>query len=248
MWTTKIIDDISYIECPQYFRTRLKNYSIEELNPKIGCYDGNNLTIYWKILIDIADLIKINKIYNGKLRACCWQKRYCTYFGTSSDTPWLHSIILECDRLGYVVHHINGVSVDNRRQNLHILPKNEHDSINHSMLDERKLMFADPQAYWQTRKETAINQFINQLTLIIIDEGRIAFITKFAKENITLTKEILELAKIYINLSSIKSKVLENRILNPHLDTNYLDAYEIEKYLKKSLPKDKIMESQLKLF
>lgn len=247
LWTTKIYEDTSYIESIQNFRAKLMDYSTKEINQRIGYYDGTNLVIYWKTLVDTIDLVKINKIYNGKLRACSWQKRYCTYFGIRSDMPWLHTAILECDKLDYVIHHINGVSLDNRRRNLHILPKREHDSINHPSLDERKIMFANPKEYWQKRKELAINEFITQLSLIITENGRNDFIAKFAKENLTLTKEILEIAKIYINLSSIKSSVSENRILNSHLDNDYLDAYEIEKYLKKEFPKNKIIEGQLKL-
>ncbi len=248
IWSTKINEDTSYIDCTQNFRSKLKNYSTTKIDFKIGHYDGNNLVIYWKALVDSADVVEINKIYSGKLRVCSWQRRYCTYFGTSSEKPWLHAVILGYNKPDYVVHHINCVSVDNRRKNLHLLPKKEHDSINHPLLPERKRMFANPKDYWRKRKMLAINEMVTQLALFITDEGRANYIAKFAEENRALTKEILEAAKIYINLSSIKSIPSKNRILNAHLTTEYLDTYEIEKHLKSKFLKSKKLEGQLKLF
>lgn len=160
--------------------------------------------------------------------------------------PWLHTVIADCNLPGYVVHHINGVSVDNRRKNLHILPKREHDSINHPGLKERKEMFANPAEYWKKRKNLAIDKFIIQLSLIITDEARSNFIAKFAEENLDLTKKILEAARFYLNLRSIKSTDSQNRSLNPHLSSDYIDAYELERFLLKNTPKSS--ENQLRLF
>jgi hypothetical protein len=242
IWPTKIDEDTSFIDCTQNFRPKLKKYYIMEINPKIGYYDGINLFIFWKALVNTADLDKINRIYNGKLKATCWQNRYCTYYGTDNDMQRLHSVILYYYEQGYVIHHIDGVASDNRHRNLHILPKREHDSITHPCLDERKKMFADPQKYWRTRKILAIDQFVKELSLLIMNEWQGDFIAKFAEENIALAKEIMDAARIYFNLSHLKTKVSRNRELNFHLRSDYLDTYEIEKYLKKCVIK------QLKFF
>jgi hypothetical protein len=248
IWPTKIDGDTSYIDCTQSFRPNLKDYKVTEIDPRIGRYDWDNLVIYWKALVNSDDLHIINKAYKGKLRACIWQRRYAVYFSTGSKVPWLHSVIFDCNEPDHVKHHINGVSVDDRRENLHILPKVEHDSINHPTLDIRKQMFADPKEYWERRKVLAVNEFIKELALIITFDGQANFIAKFAEENMALAKEILEAAKLYINLSSVKTRDSRNRTLNPHLRPNYLDAYEMEKYLRKNALKSKSTEEgQLKL-
>lgn len=160
--------------------------------------------------------------------------------------PWLHSVIANYNNPGLVVHHINGVSIDNRQRNLHVLPKREHDSINHPLMAERKEMFTNPSEYWQKRKNLAIEKFIIELSLIITDETKNDFIARFAQENLELTKKILNAARIYINLSQIKSNNSENRSLNPNLSSDYLDSYEIEKFLRGNVPK--AAENQLRLF
>jgi hypothetical protein len=248
IWSTKVDENTSYIDCTQSFRPKSKKYHTSEIDPRIGYYENNNLFIHWKSLVNNSDLDLINATYNGKLRICYWQNRYCVYFGTGSNLPWLHSTILEDSQPGDVKHHINGVPEDNRLQNLHRLPKREHDSINHPDLNERKLMFANPQEYWKMRKSVDIDKFITQLALIITFEGQAEFIAKFAKENIQLAREILQAARICINLNSVKPEKSKNRILNPHLSDDYLDAYEIEKYLRKYTPKSNVTEGQLKLF
>lgn len=247
LWKTTVSKETSYIDCTQNFGTKLKNYIHTPINSEIGYYspDGK-LVIHWKAIIDTGDISLVHAAFNGKLRGINWQKRYCTYFNTGSRTPWLHSVILNHSTKGQVVHHINGVSVDNRKQNLHILPKIEHDSIDHPKLYERKMMFADPEAYWKQRRALAIDKFINELNLIIVKEYQKDFISKFAGSNIELAKEILELAKMYINLNNIHSQLSYNRLLNAHLNKDYLDAYEIEKYLKQNVPVSST-ENQLRL-
>jgi len=233
IWQTKVQGDISYIDCTQTFGTKSKKYQTTDVDPRVGYYNGQDLIIYWKALVDSADLGIINEIYKGKLRATSsWDGRYCTYFGKSSTEPRLHSVILPASEPNYVVHHINEVAVDNRRQNFHLLPKAEHDKINNSKLSERKKMFRDPESYWQARKRLDINDFIMAFANIISEDSRNEFIAKFAVENMDLVKEILEVAKLYINLSGVNPKKSKNRLLNQHLPNDYLDAYEIEKYLK----------------
>lgn len=237
LWTTDVDNNTSYIDCTQNFGTKLKNYAHVPIDSEIGYYsDDGKLVIYWKAIIDSEDIHIIHDAFRGKLRGINWQKRYCTYFNTGSKSPWLHSVVLHHNTLGQVVHHINGVSVDNRKQNLHILSKIEHDSINHAKLEERKLMFEAPKEYWEHRKAAAIDNFINELNLIILRQYQEDFIGNFAVNNIELAKEILEIAKIYINLSGIRINPSKNRMLNSHLNKNYLDAYEIEKYLKQVAP------------
>lgn len=164
----------------------------------------------------------------------------------------MHSIILEHHKNGHVVHHINGVSVDNRKQNLQILPKREHDGIDHVGLDERKKMFENPESYWRDRKRLAINDFLIEMSLIITEDVKDNFIGRFAEENIVLAKEILEAAKYYINLGQIHPHISENRKLNSHLGTDYLDTYEIGKYLMRYAPGFKLQSetpnTQLRLF
>lgn len=251
IWPTKIDGDTSYINCTQNFGSKLRHYTNTEIDSRIGYFDNDNLVIHWKALVDSETLKMINKIYRGKLRATCWQRRYATYYGTSSDMPWLHSVVLEHDEPGYIKHHINGVSSDNRRQNLHSLLKREHDSIDHPTLYERKQMFADPKGYWRARKSSDVNEFIRELALIIADGGcQNNFIAKFAEENIALAREILEYARYDINLSSVKCRPSKNRTINSHLNTDYLDAYELEKYLKYfkiCAQKTKPIEGQLRL-
>lgn len=237
IWSTKIDGDTSYIECTQRFRTKAKKYATNNIDSRIGYLDNDVLYIHWKALIDTSSIEYINKKYNGKLIVRDWQRRYCNYLSTSNKMPWIHAVVLDyldIDKYiaeGYVVHHVNGVSVDNRSKNLHILPKREHDSINHPQLDERRKMFANPQEYWRKRKVLAIQAFIKFLTFAT-NEEKIEYIARFAKENMSLAKEILEVAKLYINLSSVKYKPSKNRVINPHLNPHYLDTYEMEKYLK----------------
>jgi len=113
-------------------------------------------------------------------------------------------------------------------------------------------MFFDSQTYWQERKKLAITDFIVEMSLIIMDDARNDFVGKFAEENAALAKEILEVAKYHINLNHTSSKISENRRLNPHLENDYLDTYEIEKYLVKSSPGFKLHSekenTQLRLF
>jgi len=246
LWQTKVEEGTSYIDCPQNFRNGVKLYHLEKLDNELGFYNQEQLVINWKALISDDAIHKINATYQGKLRACYWYKRYCVYFSQSSKMPWLHGTVLNSPE-GYVIHHINSVSVDNRNRNLHILPKREHDSITDPDLATRKIMFANPDSYHEQRKKRAIEDFITQMARIIVEEHRNQFIAKFALENIALTKEILEVAKIYLNLSTIKNKPTENRLLNQHLNQDYLDAYEIEKYLKGETPKN-INDNQLRLF
>jgi hypothetical protein len=248
IWPTTIDEETSYIDSTQSFGAKLKHYKTTKIDPRIGYFENDNLVIYWKTLINSEDLEKVNSTFNGKLRGTCWKKRYCTYFTTDSSMPWLHSVIVGCDSPDKVVHHIDGVSLDNRRKNLHILPKREHDSINHPGLDVRKLMFANPEEYWKIRRQIAVNEFIRQLALIFTFEGQASFIAKFAKENEQLVKEILEAARFDMNLSSLQYMDSENRRLNSHLRPEYLDAYEIEKYLKKCAPKQNSSGEQIRLF
>lgn len=247
IWSTKISGDTSYIDCTQSFGAKLKHYATTDIDPRIGHFDGDNLIIYWKALIDSESIDVINSVYSGKLRATCWRERYCTYFATGSESPWLHTTILDNGNPGHVVHHIDYVSLDNRRQNLHILPKTEHDGISNPPLEERRLMFTDPQKYWQDRKKEAVERFIEELALIILFEQKAKFVAKFAKENLTLAKEILEAARFDISLRFVRNKPNTNRNLNQHLPADYLDAYEIEKYLKKFVPKPKT-EGQVRWF
>lgn len=247
LWTTKINGNTSYIDCTQNFSTKLKKYEARNLDSQIGCVNNDILIIYWKTLIDTVSINEINNVYTGKLRVTNWQRRYCTYFTTNSKMPWLHSVILGVNEPEYVIHHINAVSADNRLKNLHILPKWEHDSINHPQLYERKKIFANPEKYWYEDKEMQISKFVSELSLIITDEGKNNFIANFATENMALTKEILEKAKIYFNLNAVKTKISKNRHLNFHLDINYLDSYELKKYLK-VYGSYKTEQKQLKLF
>lgn len=246
LWETKIDTDTSYIDCSQNFRAKLKDYDVTYLESMIGLIEDEILIIHWKALINSEDVNLINQTYSGKLRATSWQRRYCTYFSTSSNMPWLHTTLMQYNDSDYVVHHIDGVSVDNRKKNLHLLPKREHDSINHAGLEERKKMFLDPKQYWIDRKKEAVDILAGQLASIITTEGQIDFIENFALENKRLAKEVLEKAKVHINLSCIKETPSKNRIINSHLREEYLDTYEIEKYLKIYEPK--ISEKQLKLF
>jgi hypothetical protein len=238
LWTTNVGNNASFIDCTQNFGAKLQNYAHVPIDPEIGYYSNSGkLVIHWKAIIDSEDVNLIHDAFNGKLRGINWQKRYCTYFNTGSKSPWLHSVVLRHNTPGQVVHHINGVSVDNRKENLHILPKREHDSINHAKLEERKLMFENSEEYWQKRKAIAIDRFINELGLILLSNYQEDFVGNFAIDNIELAKEILEIAKININLSNVNVKSSKNRFLNSHLNSNYLDTYEIEKYLKRVVPK-----------
>lgn len=232
-WDTTLTDETSSIICTQNFRTLIREYDTNNIDKKIGHFHNDNLVINWKALIDTADIEKLNKIYNGRLRACTWQKRYCTYYTTHSKDPWLHAALFEHELINFVVHHINAVSSDNRRKNIHLLHKIEHDGLNHPGLEERKLMFENPDLYWKKKREELMDEFINELSLIYIESSRNEFIANFAKENLKLTKQILEKAKYYINLGSIVELESNNRKINGHLTTDYLDAYETEKYLKK---------------
>jgi hypothetical protein len=126
------------------------------------------------------------------------------------------------------------------------LPKREHDSINHPNLDERKLMFANPEEYWKKRKEVAVNEFVMLLASVITSGNKGDLISIFAKQNMELAKEILKAAKTEINLLSVKPISNSNRDLNPHLRGTYLDTYEIEKFLKICVPKHSC-EGQLRL-
>lgn len=221
---------------------------MSNLNPNIGHFHDDNLVINWKALVDEEDIYTINNMYNGKLRACTWQRRYCTYYGGSQELPWLHSTILKQSDGNYVIHHISAVSSDNREKNLHILPKIEHDGINHPDIDERKKMFSDPEAYWIRKKEESINEFIKELSLIFTEEGKHQYIESFAKENLSLIREILIKARYDINLSMIKENKSRNRSLNSHLQSEYLDAYETINYLKKQKTKKQQVEGQMKIF
>jgi len=190
-------------------------------------------------------------LYNGKLRATCWPKRYCTYFSTGSNVPWLHSNLVKHE-IGYEIHHINGVSSDNRLENLHFLTKKEHNSLSHPLIDERKKMFLDPKTYWKKRKLQAIATFVLELGLIITEENRQKFIIEFAKFNLPLANEILSFSNLPINLTNIEHGKAQNRADNPHLPTDYLDAYEIEKYIADSKIKvnsnRRNPEGQLRMF
>lgn len=243
-WETTLTGDTSSIICSQNFRTLIREYDAKNIDPTIGHFHNDNLVIHWKALIDSEDIGQVNKIYDGKLRACTWQRRYCTYYTTKNSAPWLHAALFEHEFINFVVHHINAVSSDNRKRNLHLLPKPEHDGINHPGLEERKLMFENPDLYWKKKKEEAINAFINEIFLIAIENNRNEFIGNFAKENLMLAKEILKIAKYDINLGSIIENQSSNRKINGHLQTEYLDAYETEKYVKKQ----KTNGIQMKLF
>jgi hypothetical protein len=232
------------------------------IDPEIGYYKGEDLYICWRCLVNNDSLKAINTIYKGKLRATTWPGRYSVYYGSGNGKRiWLHSVVLgyyepyeetiDLNGTKYVVHHLNCVSSDNRLENLHFLPKSEHTSALHPSLEIRKEMFAEPREYWQKRKDLAINEFITELALIITDGGKNKFIADFAKENMALTKEILEFARYYINLSSVKAVESKNRSLNSHLNKDYLDAFELEKYLgkyKSAKEKAKVTTNQLKWF
>lgn len=243
-WETTITSETSAILCTQNFRAKIREYDVRNMDPQIGGFNNGNLVINWRALIDTSDLELINKIYNGRMRACTWQRRYCTYYATITTSPWLHAGLFEHELINFVVHHINAVSSDNRRKNLHLLHKPEHDGLNHPGLEERKIMFENPELYWKTKKEKIMDEFINEMSLIFLEKSKNEFIANFAKENLILTKEILERAKYDINLSSIRESQSNNRKINGHLSNDYLDAYETEKYLKKQ----KTNSIQLKLF
>jgi hypothetical protein len=253
LWSTETYSDTCYIECTQRFGAKLKNYIHSPIDPKIGYYDASDkLVVHWKAIIDIDSINLIHNAFRGKLRGICWQKRYCVYYNTGSKTPWLHSVIMEQFTPNYVVHHVNGVSSDNRKQNLHVLPKKEHDSINHPTLLERKKMFENPTQYWNERRTKAILSLLNELELITSFEHQANFIDSFARNNLALAKEILLLAQLSINLSHIKTSASSSRTMNSHLPNNYLDTYEIEQFLIKNgfgyKPNSEEQNRQLRLF
>ena len=246
LWSTKIDTDTSYIECNQFFSPIKENFLKISYDEQIGYYNNEGkFIINWKALIDTEDISRVNAFYKGKIRGTTWRKRYCTYFGEGSHRPWLHSILFDFNLPGYEIHHSNGASFDNRKRNLHRLPASEHKAINHPGIEERKKMFADPAGYWQKRKAYLVEEFILELALITNDEARNDFIRRFAIENKELTIEILEVAKIMIRLNGIKNEKSENRRLNPHLSKDYLDAYDLDKYLNKYGSKQRM---QLRLF
>jgi len=244
LWETTI-NDASYIACPQKFGPTQQSDIVT--NPKIGHYKNNELFIHWKALIDTEDMDLVHSAYNGRLRACYWRRRYCVYFAGGNNRTWLHSAVLNFIENGNVVHHINSVSIDNRKKNLQIMDKIEHDTIDHPKLDEREIMLTDPDKYWKQRKEQAIQDFIFEISLILNDDEKNNFVGEFARHNLILASDILDIIRMDVNLQRFRYQPSETRILNPHLSDDYLDSYEIEKYLKLTKPKTK-NEYQTRLF
>lgn len=246
MWETKVKEGDLAILRTQSFRKNIKDFDTESVTNEIGYFKGEDLYVKWITLINKKSLQTVNEYYSGYLTACSWQRRYCVYFGAGSNTKWLHSIVSDKISPDYVDHHINGVSLDNRNTNLHNLKKIDHDSINHPGVEERKIMFKDPDLYWKTKKEELMEEFTHIIRFLHTEEGIRDFIENFGVANLALTKELLKRSQRNLNLAGLVEKTAESRILNPQLSDDYLSSYEMEKYIKKLRMKKNT--SQLKIF